>query len=600
MGVLTKILKHTLFIITIVITGLCLFTFILSLNINNTIMNSHYHQKLLIKNDIYSYANKVISTSIDDVLGSLKSQSPNSSGQHAELFKILEKSTSPEMIKMNIDLITEQLFQYFRGERKYLPDLYIDMDTSVIKDEASKTDDANLNDASKVSGQIKKINLHAILLSLNRTDILDQLNLVKFIYFLLSHLTALSILSAALMLLTIILVFRKTKPIIRWFVLALTFCGIFNLALSIALFVYFNKILPDNIYLINVYIPIKSDLIISYINDLLFPLSFFCLILGIIFPVVSLLIHSFYSKLAKVARVIKVLASKLPLKSKRVLKYGVMTFIFVSILFGMGYNLYAFKSGYDSNSFSNVVSKLTNSNTVTQVISAKDDTIYTLQVKLIDNTTNQPIPEIQVSATGKSKTPEKYFNIAGITDEDGSTKFTLGQGTFHLSFSSVTFLSDYNLPSPFFYELKTAGTTILTINLDKKEIAKPADGIGEIEVLDENNIPIENVELYLEDEIMLESEQNSEQDKEEGDHSSLGSSDAKNAKYYSMTNKEGIAVFKIPQGTYHTGFSDSKFPEGYVLPEVFEMSISSDYVTRYTIRISRKNGDSTEPQPEDN
>ena len=122
MKVLTKILKHLLFITSVVFTGLCLFTFILSLYINNTIMNSQYHQKLLIKNDIYSYANKIIITSIDDILANLKTQAPAASGQQAELIKILEKSTSPEMIKMNIDSITQQAFQYFRGERKSLPD----------------------------------------------------------------------------------------------------------------------------------------------------------------------------------------------------------------------------------------------------------------------------------------------------------------------------------------------------------------------------------------------------------------------------------------------------------------------------------------------
>lgn len=591
MKVLTKILKHLLFITSVVFTGLCLFTFILSLYINNTIMNSQYHQKLLIKNDIYSYANKIIITSIDDILANLKTQAPAASGQQAELIKILEKSTSPEMIKMNIDSITQQAFQYFRGERKSLPDLYINMDKAELKDEPNKADNITSGNTPNVSGQIKKINLNAILLTLNRTDILDKLVLIKFIYFVISHMTALSILSAALMLLIIVLVFRKTKPIINWFILALSFCGIFNIALSIILFIYFNKILPDNIYLISMYIPLKSDLIISYINDLLFPLSFFCLILGIFFPVVSLMIHSFYAKLAKIARVIKVLASKLPIKSKRILKYGVMTSVFLFILFGMGYNLHAFKSGYDSNSFSTVVSRLTNTNTVTQVISAKDDTIYTLQVKLVDSTTNQPIDNIQVSVAGKSKTPDKYFNIAGITDKNGSTKFSLGQGTFHLSFSPVAFISDYNLPSPFFYELKTAGTTILTINLDKKEPTQPADGIGEIEVLDEYNMPVENIEVYLEDEIEVDSEQSSQPE----DESSEDSSETKIAKQYSVTNKNGIAVFKLPQGTYTVGFSSSNFPDEYLLPETFEINLSPDYVTRYTIRILRKDEIATEP-----
>ncbi|WP_010248404.1 prealbumin-like fold domain-containing protein [Acetivibrio cellulolyticus] len=588
MKVLAKVLKNILFVFTIFLTSLCLFTFILSIDLNSTLMSSQYHQKLLSKNNVYSYVDDLITTYISDAFGNLKTQSSEPSSQHKEIYKILENSTSSEMIKMNIDSVTEQIFQYFRGERKYLPDLYIDLDTPLTNEKSVQNTATDSIDTSQVSGQIRKINLHAILLTLNRTDILDQLTLVKFIYFVISHLTTLSILSAALMLLLIFLVFRKSKIVIRWLTLALFFCGIFNLALAIVLFVYLNKILPDNIYLFTMSIPLKSELILSYINDLLFPVSFFCFILGILFPLLSIVIHSFYAKFAKIVKVIKALASRLPAKSKNILKYGVMTVVTVSIVSGMGYNLYAFKSGYDSNSFSNVVSKLTNKNTVIQVISAKNDTLYTLQVKLVDTSTGQPIPDIQINAIGKSKVPEKHFNIAGITDKDGSTKFTLGQGTFHLSFSSLTPLDEYNLPSPFFYELKTAGTTILTVNMDKKAKEEPSNGIGEVEVLDEDNMPVKNVELYLEEKINIETDQDSEPN-----DNSLVSSDSKAVKYYSVTNENGIAVFKLPQGTYKTGFSESKFPASYVLPQVFEMSISSDYVTRYTIRVPQKNKELT-------
>lgn len=580
MKVLTKVLKNILFITAIVITGLCLFAFILSIDINKTLMTSQYHQKLLAKNDVYSYANELIANSMGDISASLKVQS---AAQNIELLEILENSTSPKMIKMNIDLINEQLFQYFRGERKSLPDLYIDLNTPASNKQALQISSAGSNNTSEISGKIKKINLHAILLTLNRTDILDNLTLVKFISFVISHITGLSILLAALMLLIISLIYRKPEAVIKWFAFVLLSCGIFYIASAIFLLFCSYKLLPDSMYMISMIIPIKSELIKSYIHDSILPLIVFCFIPGILFPVVSILIHLFNKKLAKIARAIKLLASKLPIKSKNILKYGVMAFVMVSIVSGMCFNLYAFKSGYESNSFSSVVSKLTNTNTVTQVISAKDASIYTFQAKLVDTKTGQPIPNIQVNAVGESKLPKKYFNVSQTTDEDGSVKFRLGEGKFHLSFSSPKFSSDYNLPSPFFYELKTAGTTILTVNLDKQEIIKPADGIGEIEVLDENNMPVENSEFYLEEKIDLEPEKISEQT-----DASKVSSDTKTVKFYSVTNQEGIAVFKLPPGNYKTGVTSSKFPEGYILPQSFEMSISSDYVTRYTIRLSKE------------
>lgn len=581
MKVFTKVLKHILFITTIFFTGLCLFTFILSLNINNTLMTSKYHETLLEKNGVYTYVNDLISTSLDGIFNDLKIE--QSSAQNAEFLKILENTTSPEMINMNINSLTEQIFQYFRGERKNLPDLYIDINSPVnSKDSGSNAVDTAV--ASDISEQIKKINLQAILLTLNRTDISEQLTLVKFVYFVASHITGLSILSVALMLLIILMLYRKSDSIIKWLISALFICGIFNLALSIALFIYLNKVLPNSIYLFTMALPFNSELIMSYINDLLFPLSFFCLILGIIFPILCIIIYTFRTKFVKILKVIKVLASKLPIKSKIMLKYGVMTLVLVFTIFGMGFNLYAFKSGYESNNFSNVVSRLTNTNTVTQVISAKDDTIYTLQVKLKDAATDMPIPGIKTSVAGQSKSPEKYYNTSGITDEDGCSKFILGQGTFHLSFTSPSFSSEYTLPSPFFYEIKSAGITILTVNMEK---SKPADGVGEIEVLNEENLPINNLELYLAEEIKIETEQDSEQDA-----NPLVSPGPKTAKYFSVTNNEGIAIFKLPPGKYYAGFSKSKFPDDYVLPEMFEMNISSDYVTRYTIKFSNNNEES--------
>jgi len=586
MKVFTKVLKHILFLTTIVLTGLCLFTFILSLNINNTLMNSEYHKTLLVKNGVYIHINNVIDTSLDEIFNNL--QIDNSNQQNAEFLKMLENTTSSEMINMNMNSVTKQIFQYFRGERKNLPDLYIDINTPSNSGSLHKND---VETALDISEQIKKINMHAILLTLNRSDILEQLSLVKFVYFSASYITKLSILLIALMLMIILMLFRKSNLIIKWLISALFVCGIFNLVFSIALLIYLNRILPDSIYWFTMSVPFDSEIILSYINDLLFPLSFFCLIIGIVFPILSILIYAFRKKFAKVLRVIKVLASKLPSKSKILLKYGFMTFVLISIVFTMGFNIYAFKTAYESNNFSNIVSKLTNTNTVTQVISAKNDTIYTLEVKLKDATTDMPIPDIKISVAGQSKTPRKYCNTSEITDKDGCAKFVLGQGTFHLSFTSPSFSNEYTLPTPFFYEIKSAGLTILTVNMTKN---KPAHGVAEIEVLNKENNPVKNLELYLDEEIELETEQNSEQDND-----SFVSPNIKTAKYFSVTNNEGIALFKLPPGKYYTKFSKMKFPHNYVIPEMFEISISSDYVTRYTIRLSDKYEEYIDQQTEE-
>ncbi|WP_027621845.1 hypothetical protein [Acetivibrio clariflavus] len=587
MKVFTKVLKHILFSITIVLTGFLLFTFVLSFNVNNTLMSSKYHETLLAKNNVYSYVNDLISASINEFFKNLDTEEANT--QNAELLKILKNTTSPEMVNMNINSITEQIFQYFRGERKNLPDLYIDINMPSGQNEY---DQAHVNARNPdISEQIKKINLQSILLTLNRTDILEQLKLIKFVYFVASHITELSIFFSVLMLLIISIIYKKTDAIVKWLLLALLACGFFNLAFSVVLFIFLNKLLPNSIYFLTIAMPLNSELILSYIRDLLSPLSLFCFTLGIVFSIFSIMFYFHKAKLMGILKAIKVLVSKLPVKSKKMLKYGVTVLVLVFILFGMGYNLYAFKSGYDSNNFSSVVSKLTNANTVTQVISAKDETIYTLQVKLKDSVTDEPVPNIKVSVSGHSKTPQKYYNLSEITDEEGVAKFILGKGKFHLSFTSPVSDINYSLPAPFFYEIKSAGITILTVNLEK---IKPADGIAEIEVLNEENNPVKNLELYLNEELEIEPEQDQKQDDD-----SSAFTDTETLKCYSVTNSKGIAVFKLPQGKYNVGFSKSKFPEEYIIPENFEINIYSDYVTRYTIRIENKTEESDPESAED-
>jgi len=123
-----------------------------------------------------------------------------------------------------------------------------------------------------------------------------------------------------------------------------------------------------------------------------------------------------------------------------------------------------------------------------------------LQIKLVDAKGQLSDFGIQINVNGKTDNPEKYYNIAGETDETGTVKFTLGKGTFHLAFSPAEGSTDYILPSPFFYELKSVGTTMLTVNLSKNQALTQSTGITEIEVLDENNHPVEGIELYVDSE----------------------------------------------------------------------------------------------------
>ena len=122
-----------------------------------------------------------------------------------------------------------------------------------------------------------------------------------------------------------------------------------------------------------------------------------------------------------------------------------------------------------------------------------------------------------------------------------------------------------SLPSPFFFYLKSVGTTIITINLQKiSEASKQKLGIAEIEILDKDNLPVPNIEFSVQ--------------------SPVFSHDSPDY-IYSYTNSEGIAVFRLNEGEYKINFVEAKFPKNLKLPDPIDISISYNTLNRYTIKL---------------
>jgi hypothetical protein len=563
---LHKFIKNFILTVTCTFSGVWLFIFIISVILNSTIMKSAFHEKLFEKNDISIHVQSVIDTSFKSVFENFAGQSGELNAQQKEIYSIIENSTSPQMIKMNLDSLRSGIFQYFSGENNFLPNIYIDIN-SINQESKSSSEKSNTDEQNVSLSQIRRINLNAVLLSLNRTDILDQLLLIKLIYFVMSYLPGLSLLIIVLLYLIALVASKKHTELVMWLFRSFLISGILCLLTCIGLLVYLYRILPSNIYLLEMLIPLKSDVLTSYIKGCAVPVIILSSISGLILVVISLAVFLLNRFLPGFTSKTTFITARLPLKIKKTASYSILTLSFIFVISGLGFRFYSFNKDFSDNNFSNIISKITNTNTVTQVISAKNDTIYTLQIKLVDAKSSQPVPQIKINITGKSETPDKHYNTGGVTDENGTVKFTLGKGTFHLFFAPVSSLNNYILPSPFFYELKSVGTTILTINLDTDNDIIENSGIGEIEVLDENNIPVKGLELAL---------VNIFKDNESPN------------KYYSVTNDEGISVFKLLEGDYEVEFSQKKFPEDFIIPEAFEINVSEDITTRYTIQLARK------------
>src|SRR5690349_11055867 len=104
---LLKSLRCTACVATAILAGICLFLTQASLDLNKSVLNPEFHKQLFVKRDIYTYAYNVINNSMTGFANALKVSSPQNYEQHKDIFLALEKSITPEMVKLNINSIDE-------------------------------------------------------------------------------------------------------------------------------------------------------------------------------------------------------------------------------------------------------------------------------------------------------------------------------------------------------------------------------------------------------------------------------------------------------------------------------------------------------------
>lgn len=567
-----KHLKLVVRFTTAILAGLFLFFILMLSNINTGVLSSNFHKQLFEKHSIYTQAQNVVDHSMKGFIDNLKKNSSESYDLHKSTFALLENSLTPGMIRMNLDALREGIFQYFRGERIFLPDIYLN---------PVKTNDTSSsgNTSPQVLSKIDKVNLSAVLLYINRSDITDRLLILKLVYYLAETLPGFSLLALLLLFLGGLVFCKKVHDVVNWIGTTLFTCGVLCVLTGITLLIYTYIIMPHNIYPVAASIPLQSNVIVSYLQDLFVHTSILLLIPGVIIFLLSWGVFSSYKRFPSALTKEHTPVTESEHKVYVILKYSVYFILFIFIITATGYRFYSFKKDFESNDFPAAISKIKNANTVTQVISAKNDAIYTLQVKIVEGKSGKPVKGLKINVSGKSDPSKKDFNENSTTDEEGMAKLTLDKGSFRLSFISAFFPSEYQIPSPFFFDLKSAGTMIMTINLDNTpEIASHRWGIAEVEVLDKDNKPVPNIKSTIDGMVFAPGYPNN---------------------IFSYTNPEGIAVFKIDEGYYKVNFLEKGFPQGYILPSPIDVTVSYNAVTRYTIRLAEskevKSGLKTSP-----
>lgn len=550
-----------IYIFSAIIAGAFLFLAMSSFYANNTVLKPDFHERLFEKNNIYSHTQSLIEGSITDFVNNLKQNSPHDFEQHSDIFFVMQKSVSPKMIKLNLNSVRNGLFEYFNGNRQFLPDILLD--TSSVPASTKPISD----DSSKLSYALTKtdkINLGLILQYINRNDITDKLSAIKLVFYLFKSIPVFSLLIFIMLFIVVFTLSRNVKYLLKWISVSLTACGLLEIIGGILLIVYSYLILPKNIYPLTSSVPLKSDVLISYIRDCTGYISKFSIAAGVFFIILALAIY-FIPGL----RTSKNPGSNCENKSQRykgIIKYTSCLLMFVLVLSALSFKLYIFRKEFYSSDFPVIISKMKNANTTTEVISASDTAVYSFLLRLVDKKTGTPVPNVEINVSGESDAQKKHFNYTFSTDDDGEARFSLDKGTFRASFTASNFPSDYQLPSPFYFDLKSAGTKIVTVSLENAPIVETQNwGMAEIEVLDKDNKPVPDLDLSVMGIVLAPGFPND---------------------VVSITNSEGIAVFKLIEGNFNIGFKESTFPKTYIQPNSIDITVTANTVTRYTIKLA--------------
>jgi len=365
-----------------------------------------------------------------------------------------------------------------------------------------------------------------------------------------------------LLLLVGLLFSKHWHEMLKWLKYSFLSFAVISLILGSGMFIYIYAYMSLAIQPFTITLPLPVETLTSYLKQVALNLPIYLTASALIFSALSLGLFYLPSLLPKGCMESAITEENIP--GKNFTKYATYGLILLIILITLATKVNNISKDFEANNFYNVIQKLRNTNAVTHVIAAKDATIYALQINLLDKKTNKPVPNTHIKIRGNSKDKESFDEYI-TTDQKGVGKLDLAEGTFRLSFIPEFLPEEYQLPSPMFFDIKSPGTTVLTINLEQHQSDKW--GIAEIEVLDTKNEPVDGLRLSIENQVDAS-----------GDPDSV----------VSITNSEGLAVFKLNNGDFSVIFLEEYFPEGYQRPSDFNINIVQDKVSRYTFRLVQK------------
>lgn len=525
-------------IITVVMFS-CLF-------LRMTICNSNYHKALFIRHNIglntYNYVNSTIDSIFEDVL----SDSPDDF--KSNLATTIKSSISLKFVSLNVENIRNDIFKYFYGEKEFLPDIsFSDLGNSQGIEKLAQ------NITSSNFKTLKSVNLSTIFETFNLSQVSNILFVIKFIFFIIKTLPTYLLLIMLFLLFCSIVLTDDSSLIKLMLKCYMSLCFVSFILLGILTICIPHFLLNKHMFLPPNFDKNITMLFYNYTKDLFLPLAimFFAFsLLSITVLFVSKKSLLFFNKL-----------SNFNIFDKLSSYYSIFFYSIASLILivCISYKTSIIKTSIELNNFDNLISSQ-------KVVIAKNDTLYAVQILVLDAKTKMPIPDIAISMTGISNDGSYYNNMAR-TNLDGTLSFEASKGHFHIDFVSDLFPPEYVLPKRSHVTFDTARTVILPFNLKyvKNNSSKENLGCVSITMLDSSNMPYPNIKLCF------------------------TPKDNPSKKEYVIANSDGVAVFRGPAAQYTVSTCKSKFPTSqYYIPNSFDIDLENGTSSSYTIKLVSK------------
>lgn len=467
-------LKKLMNNISIVLLCICIFFLLFTFGLSKTIFNSQLHRVLFSKYDIYSIIQSYIEKSVGVFEQNLENLYFQSNKLNDLLTSVLEKNTSPDLIRTNIDSLREGFFKYINRETELLPDIYID---SSSLDSGSSLEGINLMGKTFQPGQaplkIEKVNLSTILHYTNRNTLWEDLWTARIINSIILAIPKLSLLLILLLIVFNIMLIRQFYTVLVWIRKIFLFSGITLLCSGFALFLLTDFYLYKFSYSLFSFTN-AVNIAVPYIKSCIRPLVFFLLFYGSVFIGLSIfvpyLIRFIYTCVNKYnyKNIIKSIYRNSTNKSLNSI-VNIFLICFISFLFiYYGITVLQVYKTLDSNHLPLVLSRITKTSTGVQAIPAENESIYSLNVKVVNRNTGEPVQGIFVNVSNRIH-DQNLSVIDNIkeTNEDGIAKFILDKDVYKVDLISLSSPNRFKLPSSTLIDIKFPGTTPVQIELEE-------------------------------------------------------------------------------------------------------------------------------------